>query len=49
MMDDVVDLIRINPQKMTISIDFNNSKLGALKLNKASGCYRKANQEGPRC
>ena len=37
MMDDVVDLIRINPEEMTISIDFNNSKLGALKLNKASG------------
>ena len=37
MMEDVVDIIRINPQEMTISVDFNNSKLTALKLNKASG------------
>ena len=37
MMDDVVDIIRINPQGMTISVDFNNAKLTALKLNKASG------------
>ena len=41
MMEDVVDLIRINPSEMTINIDFNNARLTSLKLNKASAVILK--------
>ena len=41
MMSDVVDIIRLDPKQMTLTINFNNASLTTLKLNKARGVILK--------
>ena len=41
MMSDVVNIIRVDPKEMTLTINFNNTSLTALKLNKATGVILK--------